>query len=237
MPSPLIRYLAGKAYRPLLVKYLSRTRRFTRNGLSLDIPPQVFHPGFFFSTGLLLKAIGKLPLAGKAFLELGAGSGYIAMQAARRGAAVTATDINPIAIEYLEKNSLRNRVNMQVIRSDLFEHIPPQAFDIIAINPPYYRKDPRTPAEHAWFCGSNGEYFSKLFSQLPAYLHEHTTVLMVLCDGCDMRMIHDLAASQHFVLNSILEKKTLLETNYVFRIEKSRMSLKNLFGTHAVITT
>ena len=70
----------------------------------------------------------------KTFLELGAGSGLISICAAQKGAAVTATDINPVAIQYLQKNSLANNVSLRVIESDLFKTIAAQQFDFIAIN-------------------------------------------------------------------------------------------------------
>lgn len=107
--------------------------------IRLEIPPQVFHPGFFFSTGLLLRYILTLPLQGKRFLELGAGSGLISIQAAKKGAIVTATDINPVAIDCLRRNCDQNNVTAEIILSDLFAVIPEQPFDIIAINPPYYK--------------------------------------------------------------------------------------------------
>jgi release factor glutamine methyltransferase len=216
-----VRYVVSTTYKPLLVKYLSRNRLYANNGISLEVPPQVFHPGFFFSTKLLMRCINKLELKGRALLELGAGSGFIAMNAERQGAIVTATDINPVAIEYLEKNRLRNGSSIRIVHSDLFDAIPLEAFDIIAINPPYYKKDPHTPAEHAWFCGSKGQYFERLFMGLGNYMHAGTEVLMVLCDGCDLAMINSMAAAKGFKLVCMQQSRNLIERNYVFKIEKA----------------
>ena len=154
-----IRYLVGRLYKPLLVKYLSRTRNFRYRDLALQVPKEVFHPGFFFSSKMLLRFLMSKPLAGRTLLELGAGSGLISFVAARAGALVTATDINPQAIHFLKINAQANRLAPVIIESDLFEKIPPQRFDFIAINPPYYRKTPTTPADYAWCCGEQGEYF------------------------------------------------------------------------------
>ncbi len=188
--------------------------------IKLEIPPQVFHPGFFSSTQLLLQYINRLPLQNKNFLELGAGSGLIAILAAKQGAQATATDINPIAIKYLHCNSVQNNVTLEIIRSDLFAAIPGQSFDIIAINPPYYRKQPTTLQDYAWFCGENGEYFSGLFSQLTGYIHAKTETLMVLCDGCDIEMIENTAAGNGFKLQLVLTKQNMLEKNFIYKIEK-----------------
>jgi release factor glutamine methyltransferase len=215
-----IKQLTTRLYKPLLVKYLSATRLYTYKGIRLVIPPAVFHPGFFFSTRLLLRYIASLPLKNKLFLELGAGSGLIAMYAARQSAHVTATDINPVAIHSLEMNAHSNRIPLTIINSDLFTDIPQQAFDIIAINPPYYKKQPQTAAEYAWYCGEQGEYFQQLFSGLHRYIHEESVVLMVLCDGCDIEMIREMARKEGFELNCVLKKKNWIEENYIFKVEK-----------------
>lgn len=214
-----IKHITTRLYKPLLVKYLSATRMYTCKGIRLVIPPAVFHPGFFFSTRLLLRYIAKLPLKDKSFLELGAGSGLIAMYVAREGAQVTASDINQVAIHSLEMNSRSNRISLTVIHSDLFTNIPLQRFDMIAINPPYYKKQPTTPAEYAWYCGEQGEYFQQLFKSLQWYMHPQSTVLMVLSDGCDLEMIRSMATDCGFKLNCVYEKKNWLETNYIFKVD------------------
>jgi release factor glutamine methyltransferase len=214
-----IKHITTRLYKPLLVKYLSATRMYTYKGIRLVIPPAVFHPGFFFSTRLLLRYIAKLPLKGKSFLELGAGSGLIAMYAAREGAQATASDINQVAIHSLEMNSRSNHISLTVIHSDLFTSIPLQRFDIIAINPPYYKKQPKTPAEYAWYCGEHGEYFQQLFSSMQWYMHSQSMVLMVLSDGCDLEMIKSMAAGCGLKLNCVFEKKNWLEVDFIFRVE------------------
>jgi release factor glutamine methyltransferase len=214
-----LRHIVGRTYKPLLQKYLSRTRIYRYGDIRLEIPPEVFHPGFFTSTGLLLQYICKLPLQDKTVLELGAGSGLIAMYAAKKGARAMASDINPVAIDYLEKNSAQNGINIEIVFSDLFDNIYRQAFDLIIINPPYYKKQPQTPTDHAWFCGENGEYFSRLFSQLYPYLHKTSEVIMILCDGCDSAMIERIAAQHHFRLHCQQVRQNLLEKNFIFKIE------------------
>lgn len=221
MVKNLVKHIVANTYRPLLVKYLSRTRWYRYKDIRLEIPPEVFHPGFFFSTQLLLKTISSLPLEQKRFLELGCGSGLIAIAAAKKGASVTASDINPVAVDYLRKNAALNKTEISVIHSNLFQHIPRQPFDVIAINPPYYKKDPQTPKDHAWYCGKNGEYFEGLFAQLGDFMHPNTAVLMVLFDGCDMDMILSIAVRHRYRLNPVIAKKNILEQNYVFRIEKT----------------
>jgi len=214
-----IKNIVAFTYKPFLEKYLSKKRKFTLGNIKLEIPPEVFHPGFFTSTQFLLQSVKKLSVRGKTFLELGAGNGLISIYVAKQDAKVTATDINPVAVEYLRINSSQNKTLINVILSDLFENISPQAFDIIAINPPYYKKDPQTLIDHAWYCGENGEFFFDLFNQLPAYIHRKSEVIMVLCEGCDMKMIEGAARQNGFKLNCVETKQGLIEKNFIYKIE------------------
>ena len=146
----LIKHIVSATYKPLLVKYLATTRTYSYKGIHLEIPPQVFHPGFFFSTKLLLRYISKEHLSYKTFLELGAGSGLLSIYAAKRGASVVATDINPISIECINLNAEENAVEVKTILSDVFDNVSPQNFDYILINPPYYRKKPSSFPTKGW---------------------------------------------------------------------------------------
>ncbi len=215
----VLKNIVAHTYKPLLVKYLSTARSYNYDGIKLNIPPEVFHPGFFFSTRLLLQYIQKIPLDKKRFLELGCGSGLIAISAAKKSAIVTATDINTVAVAALKTNSEKNNVDIGIIASDLFNNIPAQVFDIIAINPPYYKRQPINAKDHAWCCGEHGEYFSALFAALGGYIHRQTEVIMVLFDGCDMGMINAFAAKNNFVLKLMQRKKNLLEENFIFKIQ------------------
>jgi release factor glutamine methyltransferase len=216
----LIKYLIRNTYQPALVKYLSTTRTYIFRDIVLQVPKEVFHPGFFFSTQLLLHHLAGHILQNKRLLELGAGSGLISIFAAKRGASVLASDINPVAIDYLSVNARENRVSLDIVHSDLFDSIPLEPFDIIAINPPYYKKNPQKHLEYAWFCGERGEYFEKLFSRLGEFTHAHSLVFMVLCDACDFSMIEQMAAKAGFRWECVFEKKNLIERNFIYSIIK-----------------
>jgi len=216
-----IRHIVANTYKPLLEKFLSKTRIYKYEDIKLEVPSEVFHPGFFFSTQLLLNYIKQLPLEGKRFLEPGCGSGLISICAAKMGAIVTSSDINPVAIEFLKRNSQFNNTKLTIIQSDLFEDIPEQTFDIIAINPPYYKKNPRSVKEYAWYCGENGEYFSSLFKGLNKYINQSSKVIMVSFEGCDIQMIERLAEENGFYLDYVLSKQNLLEKNFIYSIKKT----------------
>jgi release factor glutamine methyltransferase len=214
----LAKYITSKTVQPAVKKYLGKTRDYHFNNITLIIPPGVFHPAFFFSTKILLNYVLKLELNNKRFLELGAGSGLISFVAAGKNALVMATDVNPLAVKYLKINSEKNHLPVQIILSDLFDKISPQQFDIIVINPPYYKKDPKTDADYAWYCGANAEYFYKLFASLQKYMHNKTITLMVLSEDCDITMIKAIATKYYFIFEQVFTKKIFWERNFIFKI-------------------
>jgi release factor glutamine methyltransferase len=203
---------------PIARWYLKVPRSYRHNGIRLTIRPGVFHPGFFFSTRILLLYAKKLDLKGRSVLELGAGSGLISIWCALHGAAVTATDISPEAIQSLHENARRNGVFLQVVQSDLFKELERQRFDFILINPPYYPREPHTVAERAWFCGPDHEYFTQLFIQLRPRIAAGSIVVMVLSEACDLRTISGKARENFLNLTEVFRKRAWGETNYVFSV-------------------
>lgn len=199
--------------------YASKERSYFFKGINVKIMPGVFHPGFFFSTKLLIKCISKYNLKDKTFLELGAGSGLISIYCAMQNAMVTATDINPTAIKNIIKNAELNNVKLDVIESDMFDRIEIRKFDYIIINPPYFPKNPKNEEELAWFCGNDFQYFKKLFSQLKYYKTEATIVLMILSEDCDLQQITSIANKNHFSMNIVFQKKVFREANYIYTIK------------------
>jgi release factor glutamine methyltransferase len=222
----LVKYLTP-VLRPVYRKYLSRTRPFSFKNIRVFVRPGVFFPGFIFSTKLFLQFIEQLDLKKKTLLELGAGSGVISLFAASRGAVVTASDINPLAVQNICENATMNKTELTIIESDLFERISQSNFDYIIISPPYYPKDPVDYNDMAWFCGKNFEYFERLFQQLPGFYDHSTQVLMILSEDCNILRIKEIAASNGFGFHLLFQKKKLGEWNYIFRLYRNEKTKSN----------
>ena len=87
--------------------------------ISID-PGPVFGSGTHPSTRLLLGLLAATPPAGLAVLDIGTGSGILAVAAARLGAvSVTAIDLDPEALEVARRNAERNGVADRVEVSDV----------------------------------------------------------------------------------------------------------------------
>jgi len=220
----LFKSLAFRILHPLSENYLSKERSYSYKGIAVTVFPGVFHPGFFFSTKLLLKYLEKVELTKKYVLELGAGTGLISMFAARRGGFVTASDISLTAVYNIEKNVKMTDANVEVVHSDLFDDVPNRRFDYIIINPPYYKKTPGSEKEFAWFGGDDFQYFRKLFTQLGNNVYENTNVIMVLSDEADLEMIKSIATENKFQMKEVFHKKTWGENHFIYSIKSTENS-------------
>ncbi len=71
---------------------------------------------------------------GKA-LDMGTGTGYIAIWLALHGWDVDATDISPRAVALAQENARLNQARVRIFQSDLFSQVTDR-YDVILFNPP-----------------------------------------------------------------------------------------------------
>ena len=126
----------------------------------------------------------ELPIAPRRILDLCTGSGCLAILAARAfpQARVDAVDLSAPALAVAKKNLLRHRLDKRVrlIRSDLFDSLRGEKYDLIVSNPPYvttasmrglppeYRYEPGL----ALAGGKDGlELVSRIIAAAPAHLN------------------------------------------------------------------
>ncbi|MEZ5084584.1 MAG: methyltransferase [Bacteroidales bacterium] len=205
-------------FRSFVNFYFSKPRNYRYKKIKAVVLPGVFFPHFTISTKLLLQFLETKELEHHTFLELGCGTGIISVLAAKKGARVVASDINPTAIENAKLNATKNSVEITTYLSDLFAELPRQQFDFIIINPPYYPKTPKIMAEEAWFCGEHFEYFEKLFLTATNYFHDKSEVLMILSEDCELEKIKTMAAKNGLNMIILVKKKKWGEMNYIFRL-------------------
>lgn len=213
-----IKAIGIRTWKPFVRWYLRKPRKFSFQGATVRVVPGVFHPGFFYSTKQLLLFLEKVQLDQARFLEIGSGSGIVSIFAAKQGASVTAIDISLQAVTCTSDNARRNKKEIITLRSDLFENVPAGKFDIIAINPPYYKKNPVSPEDHAWNAGENLGYFRRFFHDAKNFVHPGSRVIMVLSDECDLDEIRRIAEDENWQYEIAEEKKNIFGTGYIINI-------------------
>ena len=217
---PLLKPVLNRILPPVTKWYLRKPRRFRYQDLELTVQPGVFHPGMYFSSKYLAEHVLRLDLAGKRVLEIGTGSGFLSMLAARGGAEVVATDISPLAVANARANAEANGVEMVVVESDLFAGLKGERFDVVLVNPPYYPGTPQTDEEHAWYCGPEWEYFQRLFEGLGEWLVADARVLMVVSEDVAVGEIRRIAEGKGWWMEEVDRSKRWGEWNYVFGFGK-----------------
>lgn len=210
-----------RVLRALYNRYKLKPRSYAYKGVKIEVLPEVFHPGFFFSTKWLLEFLLKnRAITKKKILELGAGSGLISTYLAKGGGDVYASDINPKAVENVKLNAQLNDQQVTVFYSDLFDDIPQMMFDYILINPPYYPKKPSNNEEKAWYCGEDFEYYQKLFTQLSRFASKNSEVFMVMSENCDLGKIGHLAELNDWTLSDEASRVFIRERLIIYRIDR-----------------
>lgn len=101
----------------------------------LVVMPGVFHP--YLDSELMIEAMRIEP--DESVLDVGSGSGVIAVFAALRASRVVATDLNPAAVETIRANAVRHGLADVLIayEADLFPPEETGTFDVVVFNPPY----------------------------------------------------------------------------------------------------
>ena len=156
---------------------------------------------------------------GQSVLEIGTGSGVVAMYASRLTDKITVTDINFDACQLAEKNFAENGIeNIEVLFGNLFEPVKDRKFDVILFNTPYLPTDDGDVIEdtinYAFDGGLNGRKVIDLFlDEVGNHLNDGGIVQMIqsslsgneetLQKFDEMGFISEIAESEHFFFEDI----------------------------------
>jgi release factor glutamine methyltransferase len=151
--------------------------------------PGVFSP--ISDTWLLADVLAKeIGATHGAVLDVGTGSGALALTAARHGArAVVAVDVSRRALVTTRLNARLNGVRVRTLRSALLEAVGDARFDVIVSNPPYVPAPsdalPTRGRARAWDAGRDGRAFiDRLIREAPSHLRPGGVMLMVHSEIC-----------------------------------------------------
>jgi release factor glutamine methyltransferase len=186
-----------RALHPVVLRYWlnRRTQKLVHTraaGLKLQVFPGVFHPRYFGSSSVLADFVQSLPLREKSFLEIGCGSGIVALCAARAGASVTAVDINPEAVRCTAENAALNALRVDARVSDVFSAVGELKFDVIAWNPPFLPGTPKSAAEAAFYGGEDFDVIRRFAVGIRDHLNQSGAAYTILSGDIDIERIENL---------------------------------------------
>ncbi|RLF75190.1 protoporphyrinogen oxidase [Thermococci archaeon] len=145
-------------------------------GLKLKLHPDVYEPAedsFLLARNLKVRE-------GDLALDIGTGTGIIALLMARKARFVLGIDVNPKAVELARENAGINDIkNVEFRISNLFENVEGK-FDIITFNAPYLPGEPEKPIDHALVGGERGrEVLDRFIDEARNYLKPKGMVQIV----------------------------------------------------------
>lgn len=158
-------------------------------GRDIRVLPDVFNPSVFRSGRFFAEFLDRdyLPKAGRkrmSVLDLGTGSGVLAVICAGHGHRVTATDVNPQAVRCAQLNAAANDYadSIESKHGDLFAPIHDRRFDLILWNPPFFAGKPRNRFDMSW---RSDDVIDRFAAALPAHLAPGGTALIIWSSQSD----------------------------------------------------
>ncbi len=119
-------------------------------------------------------------------LEIGTGTGVLAIYCALRNCNVTASDISGKALACAGKNMELNGISMKLVDSDLFSSIHGK-YDEIIFNPPYLPSEDEFEGAEQWNGGKDGfEVTSRFLVDAGKHLAKGGKIRMILSDLTDI---------------------------------------------------
>jgi HemK-related putative methylase len=169
--------------------------------LTLELNEQVFAPsknGSFYANALHIHP-------GDRVIDIGTGSGVLAIYAALKGAKVCATDIEEEAVELAIKNCILNQVHADIRQGSLFGDFS-GTFDVIAANlpneivPPVYADKLGKHAAETFDGGEKGNKFIlELLETSKKHMQANSRLYLPVHSLTDYHQVLQAAISQYTV--------------------------------------
>ena len=200
-----------------------RDIRVTRAaGFRLTVRPTVFHPRFFISSERFAAFIGTLDLSGRNVVDIGTGTGILALAAARAGAAsVLATDINPNAALSANENARANGLDGRVtgLCTNLLAAVAPRPlFDVILSSPPKHAGEPRNLADRGWHAGPQYRDVAALFEQARQRLKPGGRLYVMVSSDTDLDLFSSLIEKAGFRARQVAEYSLVIESLIIYEL-------------------
>ena len=189
--------------------------------IKIEVAKDVYSPSD--DSLLMISAINPRP--SQSVLEMGTGSGIIALHCAKVGCKVTAADISLISLDCAKNNAKINGLDVQFIQSDLFSNIT-EKFDMIVFNPPYLSSENTqvlaVDDKRQLIGGDEGHELSvKFMEQTVHHLAENGRVYLLTSTETSEKVIQH--ARQLFLVDKIAEQRMFFEvlTVWELRLDKN----------------
>jgi release factor glutamine methyltransferase len=130
-------------------------------------------------------------------LDMGTGSGILALVLSKKAKKVLAVDINPYAIASLKENIVLNKIdNIEVKKSNVFSNVKGK-FDIIVFNPPFRYFKPGSLLEMA-MTDHNYKSLTLFFKNAKKHLNKKGKIYLIFSNSGDIIYLESLIKGAGF---------------------------------------
>jgi release factor glutamine methyltransferase len=176
------------------------------DGVKLTVLPNVYAPHFFTDSEWFASKVAEIT-GSQSLLEIGTGTGIIALCCGRNGGHVVATDVNPAAVENAKLNAKNVGLPINVREGDMYSPIQAdERFDFIFWAHPF-NNWPEPVSDMLLRSGMDYRY-----EGLKAYIagaHDHLAkngrLLLGTGDSADLKTIYD-SAKKHGYRPKVLKE-------------------------------
>lgn len=216
----MLRNSVNLFYRPYVLRRIKQAEVLSIDGYRIETGPSVFHPSLFQSTTLLVSQVKKLNLEGKRVLDMGSGTGVIALVAAVHGAHVTAADNNPAAVALCKKNFSMNSVKIEILESDLFSGLSNRQFDVVLFNIPFYPKPAGGRFDSAFNAGKDFELIHRFARDVPLHLCDNGMVMIIFSEDSGFERVTQFFEEAGLEVRNVVPKTAIFEHYYIVAFRK-----------------
>ncbi len=195
-------------------------------GFNLDGPPDgVSSEILRQQPARFAEFIDALDLVGKHVVDIGTGSGILALAAARAGAlSVVAVDINPNAALNASENARANGFGDRIVGvcSNLLAALAPRPlFDVILSSPPKHAGEPKNLADRGWKAGPAYRDVAALFDQARERLRPGGRIYVMVSSDSDLDLFGKLIDKAGFRAKLAHEYSILIESFIIYELAAS----------------
>lgn len=196
-------------------------------GLRLQVGPGVFHPKIFLTSKFFAEFLQRQDFSGRSVVEVGTGSGILALSAAKAGAAsVLALDINPEAVATATANATLNGLpQVEARHSNLFSAVDEsEKFDVVLSSPPSFGGEPKSMADRAWHAGPGYRDILPLFDQAAARLKPGGVMYLLISSDSNAALFDHLIQKAGFVSTRVGTQSIVIEEFYLYELRQQAAS-------------
>jgi release factor glutamine methyltransferase len=192
------------------------------NGIKLLMTPNVLCPTYTDGSQLLAGTLAAVVSDTDVVLDMGAGSGVMAVIAARICQQVVSVDISPLATKCVQDNIALNHISHKVdVRlGDLFDAVNlEEKFSLIVFNPPFMDGTPSDWLEAAMY-DKDYQTLKRFFAGVKHYLKPGGSVLLVFSEAGDVQLLEELI-DESGMKSEVINRKLFDEydlNSYVFKL-------------------